>query len=435
MAEAAAPQSAIWGRLLQDNLAGPANDIASFKSDNLWFLGVFMEFLGTFVSVAGKQMFRHAAVSGQRRFYVYGFIGVVLIYPALDIVALEFAAQTVISTVAGMVVVWNILLAPCTLGEDMTTKRISSAVVIMLGIVGAGSFGPHFEAERTPDQELQQLFTTGGAIFYYLLLFSFLAIGYGVVLPNEEWMPKQSLRNGALQGGCALAGSINGNAFVVKAAILFVQHGQWGSFWLYFLWALTCTYHLFALSMLALALRSHEALHVVTIYEAVSIAVGALSGNLVLAEYQGQGTLELTFYIPCGDEILWNAEDIEVMTENVPICRMGRDAGLCFCCSNLQPFKKGDAENSSLIDGRKGIGDFGGDLAAPTKKRVSFGGEVPIATSKATEDDWVDRVLDWGTDMQTNLGSFADQTKAGFSSLQGRVKDLAKQRRASESQA
>lgn len=105
--------------------------------------------------------------------------------------------------VAGMVVVWNILLAPCTLGEDMTTKRISSAVVIMLGIVGAGSFGPHFEAERTPDQELQQLFTTGGAIFYYLLLFSFLAIGYGVVLPNEEWMPKQSLRNGALQGGCA----------------------------------------------------------------------------------------------------------------------------------------------------------------------------------------------------------------------------------------
>ena len=68
---------------------------------------------------------------------------------------------------------------------------------------------------------------------------------------------------------------------------------------LYFLWALTATYHLFALAMLAVALRSHEALHVVTIYEATSIAVGALSGNMVLAEYQGQTGIELGFYIPC----------------------------------------------------------------------------------------------------------------------------------------
>merc|ERR1711988_1160531 len=200
-------------RLLQDSMAGQASGL---KSDNLWFLGVFMELLGTFAGIAGKQMFRHAAVSGEKKFYAYGFVMVVLVYPTLDIFALEFAAQTVVSTVTGMVVVWNILLAPCTLGEDMTTKRISSAVVIMLGIVGAGSFGPHYEIVRSPEEELTQMFATGGAIAYYLLLFTFLGLGYGVVLKNETWMPKQSLRNGALQG--ALAGSINGNAFVVKAA-------------------------------------------------------------------------------------------------------------------------------------------------------------------------------------------------------------------------
>ena len=193
-------QGVVEGRSLQDNLAGPASDHGGLQSDNLWFLGVFMELLGTLASVAGKQMFRHAAVTGERKFYAYGGICVVLIYPALDILALEFAAQTVVSTVTGMVVVWNILLAPCTLGEDMTTKRISSAVVIMLGIVGAGSFGPHYEIVRTPDQELTQMFKTGGAIAYYLLLFSWLALGYGVLLRNETLMPKQSLRNGALQG-------------------------------------------------------------------------------------------------------------------------------------------------------------------------------------------------------------------------------------------
>jgi hypothetical protein len=37
--------------------------------------------------------------------------------------------------------------------------------------------------------------------------------------------------------------------------------------------------------MLALALRQHEALHVITVFEATSIAVGALSGNIVGAEY------------------------------------------------------------------------------------------------------------------------------------------------------
>ena len=86
---------------------------------------------------------------------------------------------------------------------------------------------------------------------------------------------------------------------MVKAAILFVQHNKWNEFMLYFLWALTACYHLFALGMLAVALRSHEALHVVTIYEATSIAVGSLSGNMVLAEYQGQTGTELGFYIPC----------------------------------------------------------------------------------------------------------------------------------------
>jgi hypothetical protein len=72
---------------------------------------------------------------------------------------------------------------------------------------------------------------------------------------------------------------------VLKAALVFVKNNEWGNVMTYFLWAFTGTYHLLALFMLALALRQHEALHVITVYEATSIAVGAVSGNMVLQEY------------------------------------------------------------------------------------------------------------------------------------------------------
>jgi len=407
----------IWpnGRFLQDSLAGPANDQTALQSDQLWYVGVLMEMFGTLAGVAGKQMFRHAAVAGDKMYYVYGGVLVIIVYPAMDIVALEFAAQTVVSTVAGMVVVWNILFAPCTLGEDMTTKRLSAAVVIMLGIVGCGSFGPHYEVVRTTDELLKQMFTTPGAIIYYLLLALFLVIGYGVLLPNEKLMPKQSLRNGALQG--ALSGAINGNAFVVKAAIIFVEQGKWQDFMLYFLWALTAAYHLAAIALLAYALRSHEALHVVTIYEAMSIFVGAVSGNMVLAEYQGQTPLEIALYVPSvliimcgmtlmvywpnkfgeGDEILWNTDDIEAMTENVPICKCFRDRGCCCCCGVVTQSRKG--ENASLVDGA-GAPDYDDGQGGGPKKKVTFGGAEAPATDEAAPRDAIDRVLDWGSNTQ-----------------------------------
>ena len=179
--------------------APPGLHEETLSSDSLWFLGCLLEFFGTLASVAGKQLFRYAAVSGQKGAYVYGILLVVLIYPAANIGALEFAAQTVISTVTGMVVVWNILLAPCTLGEDMTTKRMTSAVIIMLGIVGAGSFGAHYEVDRTPDSELAQL-GRPASIVYYIILGLTISVGYFIVLKNEKWMPPGSVRQGALQG-------------------------------------------------------------------------------------------------------------------------------------------------------------------------------------------------------------------------------------------
>jgi uncharacterized membrane protein len=204
------------------------------QSDDLWFLGCLMELIGTLGSVCGKQFFRHAALSGRKSSYVYGGLLVVFFYPLCNIIALEFAAQTVISTVTGMVVVWNILLAPCTLREDMTTKRMTTAVVVMIGIVGAGSFGAHYEVERDPDAELVQL-SNPAAISYYVMLAAMFTMGYGVLLREKQpaWMPRWatmpqgSMRQGALQG--FLAGAINGNAFVLKAALVFVRYGEWGN--------------------------------------------------------------------------------------------------------------------------------------------------------------------------------------------------------------
>ena len=56
--------------------------------------------------------------------------------------ALSLAPMSIISTCAGLSVAWNVLLAPCTLGEQLTKVRVGAAAAIVAGTICMGVFGP-----------------------------------------------------------------------------------------------------------------------------------------------------------------------------------------------------------------------------------------------------------------------------------------------------
>lgn len=63
--------------------------------------------------------------------------------------AYAFAPQSILAPISGLDIVWNTLLAPCTLGEKLTGKRLIACLLITAGTVLIAVFGSHSEAEYT----------------------------------------------------------------------------------------------------------------------------------------------------------------------------------------------------------------------------------------------------------------------------------------------
>jgi len=60
--------------------------------------------------------------------------------PILEMSAYAFAAQSLIAPFGGLDTVWNALLAPYTLGEELTERRIQGVVIIITGTVASAFF-------------------------------------------------------------------------------------------------------------------------------------------------------------------------------------------------------------------------------------------------------------------------------------------------------
>ena len=100
-------------------------DPTDASSGSQWYIGLCLDVVATLAGTGGKQLLRHAAVSKNMWFYPLGLVCTAVIDPAFDISAYSFAAQSIIAPCAGMVVVWNVLLAPWTLGETVPTTVMS----------------------------------------------------------------------------------------------------------------------------------------------------------------------------------------------------------------------------------------------------------------------------------------------------------------------
>ena len=183
---------------------------ATISESSYWWVGVLLDMLATLAGTVGKQLLRLAAISGDARFYPLGLFCTAVIDPAFDLSAYSFAAQSIIAPCAGMVVVWNVLLAPYTLKERLTPSRLRGAVLICVGTVVVGLFGNHTDVERSVKEYLD-LFSRPVAIAYYVAFVAYAAVMVHAI-QTRGWFAS----NFALG---ALGGSLAGNMFTTKAVV------------------------------------------------------------------------------------------------------------------------------------------------------------------------------------------------------------------------
>ena len=218
--------------------------------------------------------------------------------PPLDGVALTLAPASIISTCAGLSVAWNVLLAPCTLGEQLTYVRAGAAIAIIIGTICMGIFGPHAEVLRSPEEYIA-LMARPSALVYYAGLAGLVGVLTLLTLRMET--------NRAFPA--ALGGSLVGNQFLHKVVTEMINCAWFGSerpgcsadnpfnsWQIWVLGSLALVVSVTGLAVLALALRKSEALDSIPIYQGFQILIGAVSGAMVLQEQRSNNTAGVVLY-------------------------------------------------------------------------------------------------------------------------------------------
>ncbi|EOD25471.1 hypothetical protein EMIHUDRAFT_237702 [Emiliania huxleyi CCMP1516] len=281
-----------------------------------WPIGLLLDAVATLAGTGGKQLLRHAALTGKHRYYALGLILTAVIDPIFDVAAYTYAAQSIIAAAAGLVVVWNVLLAPYTLGEALTRERKLGSALIFSGTLLVGVSGSHAEVERTPAQYLS-LFARPEACAYYASFAAWIA----VCAARLCRVGAGKVERGFLVA--AAAGSLGGNTFTTKAASELLASGAadpecdgcpFRSPAFYLLAGCTAATASTALLLLGLVraldfhtvLREHDALFAITVYSGFYILSGALrgkartrralSGNFVMDEKRGRPAASLAAY-------------------------------------------------------------------------------------------------------------------------------------------
>jgi len=268
-------------------------------------------------------------------------LGVLLVvtYIIMDLFALSYTDQTIITSCGGMAVVWNMLIAPMTLGEAVTKSRLIGSAIIVTGTIMAACSGNHYDVEWSTEQYLE-LLKQPQAIWFYaiwgsgsillILLLCRTPSPSMASLPDgdrNELPPKPGWTQGALahelnetegeedraKRSCCpafstsddrsergffwgmLAGFIAGNSWATKTCVSLLACSWdgtcgpdegWDNPLTWGFGAMTAVIHIGAYLIIIWALKYYDALVVVTSSDAFTIVVGAVSGMLVLEEAQ-----------------------------------------------------------------------------------------------------------------------------------------------------
>ncbi|KAI9910822.1 hypothetical protein PsorP6_010944 [Peronosclerospora sorghi] len=206
-----------------------------------WVIGVTLSLTATLFGTPGKVLLKLSHTSSQTlSVKAAATVCVVMLNHELRLRSSgEENFLSILATMAGFSVVWNIVLSPYLLNEMLSTYDLRGTAVILVGCVFVGVSGSH-DTPTHRSAELFRLFES--RIFVKYAVFAvFLAVEASVALVAE-------------------GGSIwyRPETYVIFVAALSSAGG--------------------GIYVLDLGLREHDALYLVAIYQAFLILIGSVSG-------------------------------------------------------------------------------------------------------------------------------------------------------------
>lgn len=270
-----------------------------------WLLGVGLAVAGTLVGTVGKQMIRRAEMYKQDKqdresailFYV-GLMLQVALNPLCDMAGYALAPATVIAPVTGMDIVWNTVIAPCSLGEKLTSRRLLSTCMIFFAATASVLFRPIKQVEWTTEY-VETVLLQNRTLFYGLCFLAWFLWNVTIQTRYERGSPIRGFSLGAT------AGSLAGNMWCTKiTATLAGQcvEGNCDAWDHWVSWACLAGAIFFSTSNLyyiSRGMQQHEALFMVTVYMGSNIATNSLSAIVVLSEMDNAPWWKFAGYIAC----------------------------------------------------------------------------------------------------------------------------------------
>jgi len=254
-------------------------------------IGAALMLSKTIVIVVGLQLLSYSARQSSRRAIkckIAGFALAMVVGPVAEVCAYSFAPQSMLAPLNGFDVVWNICLAPFTLGEHASRMRMLGTALVFVGSTVSPIFGPHVEKLETLEA-LRSTYLSLNFLEYAAICILFFFAGVATLYrrqPSERGA--DTVRAVLLAvGGGAVAGQ---NYFLSSAATLVHtswSSGDWTAFsdWLpYFVisGAVACAVGNAVLMNKGLA--EYEAMFIVPMFAGSAITMACTSAAVVLRE-------------------------------------------------------------------------------------------------------------------------------------------------------
>ncbi|CAE8731734.1 unnamed protein product [Polarella glacialis] len=270
-----------------------------------WPTGVALVLTGSLVGTAGNQLIRTSELrmlsnrpKDSRIFFAAGMGMNMLLSPVFDLSGYAFAPASVIAPFTASAIVWNTLIAPFTMGETLTRRRLLSAVIVFLTSTATVFFKQDRSVIWTVER-VHQVFLRWPTFIYCTCFFAWFFVNTCFLMKY----PKGSVVRGFSLG--ATAGSLAGNMWCTRITAVFMADCLNGhceawtdwSAWVVLLGAIF--FALLNIPYMARGMKQYEVLFMVTLFMGSNIVANCVSAAVVLNEMDGEPWWKVAGYVSC----------------------------------------------------------------------------------------------------------------------------------------
>ncbi|CAE8679935.1 unnamed protein product, partial [Polarella glacialis] len=257
------------------------------------------------VGTTGKQLIRSSEIQKQnnnvrkgKMMFATGLALNVIINPICDLAGYSFAPAAVIAPLTGMDIVWNTLVAPWTLNEELTPRRLGSAAIIFVAATVSVFFRQQEDVTWTVAY-IREVFLTWTTLVYCL------CYGIWFLVNSCIWMkrpPGSALRGFSLG---ATAGSLAGNMWCTKIVAEEMSRciggdcAAWADGITWVILGMAMFFAIANVKYMARGMQQYEALFMVTVFQGSNIVSNSISAIVVLGEMDGAPWWKIVGYFSC----------------------------------------------------------------------------------------------------------------------------------------